>query len=109
MDATTPDLQVLRDALTIHVKIMQVSNNYIVVEKLPEEEKEGFKTVDVVDSSTFTGKVTHIPEAPVYMGNTPVQVGDKVLFAKYSPDTHEIELEGKKLKFVATRDILAKL
>jgi len=104
-----PDKSALADALTIHVKIMQVSNNYVVVEKIEPEVKEGFQTVDVIDESTFKGRVTHLPEAPVYLGNLPVQVGDAILFAKYSPDTHEIEVEGKKLKFVSTRDILAKI
>lgn len=88
---------------------MQVSVNYIVVEKVEEEKKEGFQTVEVSDSSLFKGKVTNLPEVPVYMGNSQVKVGDIVLFAKYSPDTHEIDYEGKKLKFVAIRDLLAKL
>ena len=88
---------------------MQISNKYIVVEKLEEEAKEGFKTVDVQDNYVYKGKVTHIPEAPVYMGNKQVIQGDTVLFAKYSPDTHEIDLEGKKVKFVSVSDILAVL
>ncbi len=88
---------------------MQISNNYIVVEKLEIEKQEGIITVDVQDSSVYKGKVTHIPEAPVYMGNKPVTVGDIVLFAKYSPDTHEIDLDGIKVKFVRTTDILAVL
>ncbi len=88
---------------------MQVSNNYIAVEKIEEEKPEGFQTVEVTDSSLFTGRVTHIPEMPVFMGNTPIQVGDMILFAKYSPDTHEIKHDGKLYKFVNTRDILAKI
>lgn len=88
---------------------MQISNNYIVVEKLEEEVKEGFKAVEIQDNYVYKGKATHVPEAPVYMGNKPVMIGDVVLFAKYSPDTHEIDLDGKKVKFVATSDILAVL
>lgn len=88
---------------------MQISNKYIVVEKLEEEAKEGFKTVDVQDNYVYKGKVTHIPEAPVFMGNKQVTQGDTVLFTKYSPDTHEIDLEGKKVKFVSVSDILAVL
>ena len=88
---------------------MQISNKYIVVEKLQEEAKEGFKTVEVQDDYVYKGKVTHIPEAPVYMGNKQVIQGDTVLFAKYSPDTHEIDLDGKKVKFVSVSDILAVL
>jgi co-chaperonin GroES (HSP10) len=88
---------------------MRISNNYVVVEKLEEAAKEGFKTVDVQDNYVYKGKITHIPEMPVCMGNTGVGVGDIILFAKYSPDTHEIDFEGKKVKFVSTRDILAVL
>lgn len=84
---------------------MQISNKYIVVEKLEEEVKEGFKTVDVQDNFVYKGRVTNVGEAPVFMGNKQVGLGDIVLFAKYSPDTHEVE--GKK--FVAVTDILAVL
>lgn len=88
---------------------MQISNNFIAVEKLEEPKQEGFQTVEVQDSSSFKGKVKFIPEAPIYMGNKPVTVGDVILFAKYSPNTHDIEYEGLKLKFVSTQDVLAVL
>lgn len=88
---------------------MNISNNYILVEKLEEDVKEGFKTVDVQDDYVYKGKVIQVPVAPVYMGNDPLTVGNTVLFAKYSPDTHEIDLDGKKVKFVSTNDILAVL
>lgn len=88
---------------------MRISNNYIVVEKLEEPVKEGFKTVEVQDSYVYKGRVTHLPEAPIYIGNAGVQVGDVILFAKYSPDSHEIDLDGKKVKFVATSDLLGVL
>lgn len=86
---------------------MKVSNNYVAVEKLPEEKKEGFETVQVTDDFVYRGKVVNVPEMPVYIGNDGIKVGDTILFAKYSPDTHEIELDGKKLKFVSVRDIIA--
>lgn len=88
---------------------MLPSNNYIVVEKVEEEKKEGFVTAEVTDASLFTGRVTHLPEIPVYLGNNHLNIGDKIYFSKYSPDTHEIEHEGKKLKFIAIKDILAKI
>ena len=88
---------------------MKVSNNYIVVKKLREPETDGFKTIEVQDSFVYKGQVTHIPEAPVYIGNEPVSVGSIVVFAKYSPDTHEIEVEGEMLKFVKTTEILGLL
>ncbi len=88
---------------------MKISNNYIAVEKLPEEEKTGFQSVDVQDNFLYKGKVYAMPETPVYMGNTPVAIGDTVVFAKYSPDTHEYKENGLDLKFVSVRDVLAVL
>lgn len=88
---------------------MQVSNNYVMVEKVEEEKQEGFQTVEVTDSSLFTGRITNLPEVPVYLGNERLQIGDIILFAKYSPDTHEVKLKDKTYKFVSTRDILAKI
>lgn len=88
---------------------MQVSNSYIVVEPIEKEKVEGFQTVETQDSFVYQGRVIEVPEAPIFMGNAAVGLGDTILFAKYSPDSHEIELEGKKYRFVSVRDILAKL
>ena len=86
---------------------MQISNKYVVVEKLEEEDKEGFKVADVQDDFVYKGRVLFLPDEQVHVSNEPLIVKDEVLFAKYSPDTHEIELEGKKVKFVLIDDILA--
>ncbi len=89
---------------------MQISQNYIVVQKVDEPvSTEEFKAVEVQDSFVYKGKVSHLPEVPVHMANRQITVGDVVLFAKYSPDTWEIEHEGEKMKFVAIRDLLAVL
>lgn len=89
---------------------MQISNNYIVVIKdFPAPQEGEFKVVEVQDDFIYRGRVKLLGEAPIFMGNKQVTVGDVVLFAKYSPDTHEIEHEGEKLKFVSTADILAVL
>lgn len=84
---------------------MHISNKYIAVVKLEEEKKEGFETVQVQDNFIYKGKVVLLPEAPVFMGNKQVAIGDTVIFAKYSPDTHEIEDK----KFVSVNDVLAVL
>jgi len=87
---------------------MNISNTRIVVERIEEEDKtEGFEIVNVQDAFIYKAKVVYLPEAPIFMGNEPVKVGDTILFAKYSPDTHEIELDGKKLKFIKVEDVLA--
>ncbi len=86
---------------------MHVSNNYVCLTKLEEPKQGDFKTVEVTDSSVFKGRVHALPEAPLFMGNRPIAIGDVVVFAKYSPDTHEVELDGLKFKFVAVRDLMA--
>lgn len=88
---------------------MDISIHYLVIEKLEEPAKEGFQTVDVQDSSTFKGKIKFLPAIPVFMGNSQLFVGNTILFAKYSPNTHDIEHEGLKLKFVKIEDVLAVL
>lgn len=86
---------------------MQISNNYVMVEKIKEvSNTDEFRVVEVQDDFVYKGKVKLIPEQPVFIGNRQVVVGDIVWFAKYSPDTQELEIEGEKVKIVKTSDIL---
>lgn len=88
---------------------MNISNNYVMVERIEEPVKEGFQTVEVQDSFVYRGHVVQVGEAPVFLGNKQIAPGDTVLFAKYSPDTHLIELEGIDYKFVSVKDLIAVL
>lgn len=89
--------------------MLTLNSNYVALVKCEEPPKEGFQTVDVQDSFVCKGKVAFLPEQPVYLSNHALIVGEVVLFAKYSPDTHEVEQDGMKLKFVNTSDLLAVL
>lgn len=82
---------------------MILNSNYVLIEKIEEKKEEGFQTVEVQDSFVYKGKVKATPACPCYVDNHGLQVGDIVLFAKYSPDTHEIDGD----KFVLIKDILA--
>lgn len=83
---------------------MKLNNKYITVKPLEKsEEKSGFSIVETQDNSTFTGEVVEVPSQPVWIGDHQVKQGDVVVFAKYSPDTHQI----KDVKFINTNDILA--
>ncbi len=87
---------------------MEISVNYCLVKKIEEPVKEGFKTVEVQDSFVYKGQIVKLPSSqPAYLGDRRLVVGDIVLFAKYSPDTIEVELEGEKQKFVKLTDLLA--
>ena len=89
-------------------KMKEISNNYVLVKKLEEEKKEGFQAVEVQDNFVYKAVIVQLPKSqPMYLGDQQLAVGDVVMFAKYSPDTHEIELEGVKHKFINVRDLLA--
>jgi co-chaperonin GroES (HSP10) len=88
---------------------MDISVHYVLVKKVEEPKTEGFQAVEIQDSFVYKGKIVRLPGMPVHMSNRQIAVGDVVLFAKYSPDTVEIEIEGEKQKFVKIIDLLAVL
>lgn len=85
---------------------MKILGNRVLVSKVQEPKPEGFETVQVTDSFVYKGKVEQCswPES-----DTPFKIGDIVLFAKYSPDTQDVEHEGVKYKAVKVDDIIAVL
>lgn len=85
---------------------MHLSDKYILVTKAEEPVTEGFQAVAVEDTSIYKGKVVRIPEMPVFIGNHKVAVGDVVIFAKYSPDTHPLKIDGVDHKYIFTGDLL---
>lgn len=86
----------------------EISVNYVLVKKQEEEKKEGFQAVEVQDNFVYKGVIVQVPRGvPICLSNQQLGPGDVVLFAKYSPDTHEIDIEGVRHKFVNVRDLLA--
>ncbi len=79
---------------------MNILNGYLLVDKLPKKEAEGFEIVETQDDFVYKGKV-------IASDAINIKVNDVVIFAKYSPDTHEIDFEGRKVKFVKATDVLA--
>lgn len=85
---------------------MIIIGSRVLVSKIEQEKKEGFQTVDVQDNFLYKGVVKQLPIA--YEGGAvTLREGDVIVFAKYSPDTQEIDIEGEKMKFVMISDILA--
>lgn len=82
---------------------MKILGNRVLVSRIAEEVKEGFNAVDVVDSFINIGKIEMLGDGC----NCGILVGNTIMFAKYSPDTQEVELEGKKMKIINVDDILA--
>lgn len=88
---------------------MQISANYVVLKKAKQEQKEGFQVAEVHDDFIYRGEVYKLPGDSVYISNHVLDVGDTVLFAKYSPTTFEMDIDGEKMKFVHISDLLAKI
>lgn len=86
---------------------MKILGNRILVSKVEDPTpKDGFQAVQVEDSFVYKGKVEQIgtEDAKVSAG---IDEGEIVLFAKYSPDTQEIDHEGRKMKVVSIDDVIA--
>lgn len=84
-----------------------INSNFVLVKKIEEPKAEGFQAVEIQDSFVYKGEVVQVPACPVYVDNHQIGAGDRVVFAKYSPDTVEIDHEGAKMKFLKVSDILA--
>jgi co-chaperonin GroES (HSP10) len=81
---------------------MQILGNRLLVSRIEEEDTGGFKAIDVQDSFVYKGLVEE--------SNSPeVAPGSVVLFAKYSPNTQEIPVDGKTMKIISISDVLAVL
>lgn len=83
----------------------------MVVKKIDQPKQEGsFEIVQVQDSSIYRGEVIDTPDCPVFVDNHQISIGDKIIFKKVSPDTHEVQdpnlFNGDKVKFVIASDIL---
>ena len=89
---------------------MKILGNRVLVSRVEEAKAEGFETVEVQDNFVYKGLVVQVGdgvETPERV--SPVKVGDVILYAKYSPDTQEVEDKGVKYKVVLVSDILAVL
>lgn len=81
---------------------MQILGNRILVSKIEEEKKTGFELVAATDSFLYKGKVEEVGT-----GTFQMMPGEIVLFAKYSPDTQEVTVDGKTMKIISVSDVLA--
>lgn len=93
---------------------MKILGNRILVSRVDEPKKEGFQTVDVQDSFVYKGKVEDTGYELTFSNSSDsanftkaIAKGAIVLFAKYSPDTQEVDFEGQKMKIIKIEDVLA--
>jgi len=106
---------------------MIILGDRILVSKITEEKKEGeFQAVEVQDSFLYKGKVEQIGQGKGYIAakgsvssfgpgtittnpddEPAIAVGAIVLFAKYSPHTQTINVEGEDMKVIRAEDVIA--
>ena len=82
---------------------MRVLGNRVLLERVAKEETSGFETVDVLDDFVSKGKIAQVGGGVV----GEFAIGMVVLFAKFSPDTQEVKVEGRDMKAVKVEDIIA--
>lgn len=83
---------------------MKILGNRILVSKVEEEKKDGFQVAEVQDSFVYKGRIVRLGTS---VSEDPFEENSIVLFAKYSPDTQDIEHQGKKYKVVNVEDVIA--
>lgn len=100
---------------------MIILGDRILVSRIEEEKKEGFQTIEVQDSFLYKGKIEMIGQgceiapAATWTGSAiesiepPFNVGSVVMFAKYSPHTQTINVEGVDMKVIRIDDVIAVL
>lgn len=89
---------------------MKILGTRLLVARIPEEKKKGFETVEVTDNFVNKGRVVMVSHHSTSgTHREDIVEGDTVLFAKYSPDTHEVDYEGEKMKIISATDVLAVL
>lgn len=96
-------------------QMIKILGNRIMVSKVEDMEDDSFGVVKVQDSFVNKGKIEQVGEFQILSADgkesqrltDALQVDSIVLFAKYSPDTQEIEYEGKDYKIVSISDVLA--
>jgi len=86
---------------------MRILGKRVLVSKVVEEKTEGFQAVEVQDSFVCKGQVVLTGEGCSLYETFALKPGRVVLFAKYSPDTHEVDVNGQKMKIISADDILA--
>jgi len=86
---------------------MKILGSRILVSKVDEEVKGDFQAVEVQDNFLFKGKIEQVGPIGIGLHMDGLVEGATVLFSKYSPDTQDVEHEGKKMKIINVNDVLA--
>ena len=85
--------------------MLTILGDRILVSKIEEEKKEGFQTVEIQDSFLYKGRVVQlgdkVEDVPKFVA------GSVVLFAKYSPHTQTVTINGQEMKVIRTEDVIA--
>lgn len=87
---------------------MKLLGNRVLVKREPKAEVSGFEQVQAVDDFVGKGSIVMLGHEVDEFSVTPMfEVGQVIVFAKFSPDTRTIEHEGEEMKSVLVSDIIA--
>lgn len=87
---------------------MDLLGNRVLVRREPEAKSEGFQAVKAVDDFTSRGVIAGIgDEVDTVRQGRRIEVGQTVVFARFSPDTHTVQVDGEDMKSVLVSDIIA--
>ena len=86
-------------------------NNYVLMERLPEENKTagGIIIPDTAKEKPSRGRVVAVGDGVIENGNRvpmTVAVGDIVLFAKWAASLNEVKIDGNDFVLIKENDIL---
>ena len=87
---------------------MELLGNRVLVRREPEAKTEGFQAVKAVDDFTSRGVIAGIgDDVDTARPDRKIEVGATVVFARFSPDTHTVHVDGEDMKSVLESDIIA--
>ncbi|MBQ7245064.1 MAG: co-chaperone GroES [Alphaproteobacteria bacterium] len=86
-------------------------NNYVLLERLPEENKTagGIIIPDTAKEKPVRGRVIAVGDGEIQNGNRismSVAVGDIVMFAKWASSLNEVKIDGNDFILIKETDIL---
>jgi len=83
---------------------MNILGDRVLLERVEKDTSGGFAEVKAIDDFTSNGRIVQVGEDVEHIR---LIEGAEVIFAKFSPDTHTVSIEGKEMKTVAVSDIIA--
>lgn len=83
--------------------MIKLLGNRVLVRRIPKPEETGFAEVKAVDDFVGEGEIVMLGDG-VERGD--LDIGSRIVFAKFSPDTRTVDHNGEEMKAVLVSDII---